>query len=189
MAVQRVGKLRFSLGHCVVVVIGICVSTVPISHSYLTSVWQLDTLASTASVLATVRVEQTGRDNSVPQSLDRTVLARADLLVIRAYPPSILLPGQHIRLEYEQLPEGRSLMSGPDVPPLKSGAIWVVPLKPNPKPQAEAWRLVADEGIGTIIPAVEADPPFSVQPKNKREYLLVRSRDCPKHRDARGDAP
>jgi hypothetical protein len=148
------------------------VSTVAISHSYPTSVWQLETLASTASVLATVRVEQTSHDNSLPQSLDRTVLARADLLVIRAYPPSTLARGQHIQLEYEQLPDGRSFMSGPDVPPLQAGAIWVVPLKPNPRPQAEAWRLVADEGIGTVIPAVEADPPFSVQPKNEREYLL-----------------
>lgn len=172
MAVQRVGKLRFSIAHCIAIVIAICLSAVPIGHSYPTGVWQLETIASTAAVLGTVRVEHTSPGNSLPQSLNRTVLARADLLVIRAYPPSALLPGQHIQLEYEQLPEGRSPMSGPDVPPLQSGAIWVVPLKPNPKPQAEAWRLVADEGIGTVIPAVEAEPPFPVQPKNKREYLL-----------------
>src|SRR5215470_1024166 len=152
MAVQRVGKLLFFLEHCIVVVIGICVSSGPICRSYPTSVWQLDTLASTASVLATVRVEQTSRDNSLPQSRNRTVLARADLQVIRAYPPSALLAGQHIQLEYEQLPEGRLPMSGPDVPPLDSSSIFVMPLKANPKPQSEAWRLVADEGVGTVIP-------------------------------------
>jgi len=36
-----------------------------------------------ASVLATVRVEQTSRDDSLPRSLNPTVLARAELVVIR----------------------------------------------------------------------------------------------------------
>jgi hypothetical protein len=169
---RRAGKFRFSSGRCIVGVIGICVSAVPIGRSYPTSVWQLDTLASTASVLATVRVQQTSRDHSQPQSVSRTVLGRAELVVIRAYPPSVLLPGAHIQLEYEQLPEGRSPMNGPDVPPLDSGSFFIVPLKPNPKPESEAWRLIADEGIGTVIPAIEGQP-FPVQPKNNREYLLM----------------
>jgi len=63
-------------------------------------------------------------------------------------------------------------MNGPDVPPLKASSIFVVPLKPNPKPQSDAWRLIADEGIGTVIPAVEHQVSFPVQPKNNREYLL-----------------
>ena len=173
MAVQRVARLRFSIAHCIAIVIAIiCVSAVPIGHSYVTGVWQLETIASTAAVLGTVRVEHIGPGNSLSESPNRTLLGRAELVILRAYPPSALLSGERIQLEYEQLPEGSSPMNGPDVPPLQSGTIWVVPLKPNPKPDAEAWRLVADEGIGTVIPAVEAEPPFPVRPKNKREYLL-----------------
>jgi hypothetical protein len=63
-------------------------------------------------------------------------------------------------------------MNGPDVPPLHSGSIFIVPLKPNPKPESEAWRLIADEGIGTVIPAIEGQSSFPVQPKNNAEYLL-----------------
>lgn len=169
---QQSGNLRFSLGRFIVCLIGICASTVSVGLSYPTSVWQLDTVASTASVLATVRVEQISRGNSLPALPNRTVLGRADLVVMRAYPQAALLPGQHIQLEYEQLPEGRPPRNGPDVPPLLSGSIFIVPLKPNPKPDSDAWRLIADEGIGTVIPAIERQFSFQVQPQNKREYLL-----------------
>jgi hypothetical protein len=33
-------------------------------------------------------------------------------------------------------------------------------------------HLIADEGIGTVIPAIEVEAPFPVRPKNGREYLL-----------------
>ena len=127
-------------------------------RSYPTSVWQLNEVASGASVLATVRVEHTIGGSSLSGLPSRTVFGRAELIVLRAFPPSALLPGQHIQLEYEQLPEGNSPMNGPDVPPLDSGSVWVVPLKANPKPQDEPWRLLADDGIGTVIPPIAAGP-------------------------------
>jgi len=68
MVVQRVGKLRFSLGHYIAVLIGICVASFPIGRSYPTVVRQLDIVTSTASVLATVRVEQTSRGDSLGRS-------------------------------------------------------------------------------------------------------------------------
>jgi hypothetical protein len=63
-------------------------------------------------------------------------------------------------------------MNGPDVPPLQSGSIFIVPLKANPKPESDAWHLIADEGIGTVIPTIEHQVSFSLPPKSKREYLL-----------------
>jgi hypothetical protein len=63
-------------------------------------------------------------------------------------------------------------MNGPDVPPLVSGSIFIVPLKANPKPSSEAWRLIADEGVGTVIPAIESESSFSNRPRSSREYLL-----------------
>jgi len=169
--VQRVDKLRFSIWHYIAIVICISLSAV-IVRSYPTSVWQLDEVASAASVLATVRVEHTIRGSSLSGSPNRTVVGRAELIVLRAFPTSMLLPGQHIQLEYEQLPEGNSPMNDPGVPPLHSGSVWVVPLKHNPKPQDEPWRLIADEGIGTVIPAIEQQVRFPVQPQDKRGYLL-----------------
>ncbi len=168
---QRVDKLRFSIWHYIAIVIGISVFAVPV-RSYSTAVWQLDEVASAASVLAIVRVEHTMRGSSLSGVPNRTVLGRAELIVLRAFPPSALLPGQHIQLEYEQLPDGNSAMNGPDVPPLHSGSVWVVPLKPNPRPQGEPWRLIADEGIGTVIPAIEQQVRFPVQPQDKKGYLL-----------------
>lgn len=174
---EQSGNLRFSLGRFIVCVIGFCLATGPAVRSYPTTVWQLDAVASTASVLATVRVEHTSHGSSLSASPNRTVLGRAELAVLRAYPASALLSGQHIQLEYEQLPEGtmRNGPDGPDVPPLQSGSILIVPLKPNPKPESDAWRLIGDEGIGTVIPvipAIEHQVSLPDQPKNKKEYLL-----------------
>jgi hypothetical protein len=170
--VQRAGEFRFVLRHCILGIVCICVSAVPISRSYPTSVWQLDTVAATASVLATVRVTEISRGRSQLESVSRTVLGRAELAVIRTYPSTAIRSGENIRLEYEQLPEGSSGMSGPDVPPLHPGSIFIVPLKSNPKPERDAWHLIADEGIGTVIPAIESEAPFPVRPKSGREYLL-----------------
>jgi hypothetical protein len=172
--VLRVDKLRFSVWRyigIVITVIGISLSAV-LLRSYPTTVLQLDEVASTASVLATVRVEHTIRGSSLSASPNRTVLGRAELVVLRAFPPSALHPGQHIQLKYEQLPEGSSPMNGPDVPPLNAGSVWVVPMKPNPKPQDEPGCLIADEGGGTVIPAIEQQIRLPVQAQDKREYLL-----------------
>lgn len=97
---QRVDKLRFSIWHYIAIVISISVSAVLV-RSYPTAVWQLDEVASAASVLATVRVEHTIRGSALSGLPNRTVLGRAELIVLRAFPPSALLPGQHIQLEYE----------------------------------------------------------------------------------------
>jgi hypothetical protein len=168
---RRVDKLRFSIWRYIAIVIGISAAAFLV-RPYPTVVWQLDEVASAASVLATVRVEHTVSGSSPSGSPNRTVLGRAELFVLRAFPPSALLPGQHIQLAYEQLAEGNSPMNGPDVPALDTSSVWVVPLKPNPKPQTEPWRLIADKGIGTEIPAIEREVRFPVQPQNKREYLL-----------------
>jgi len=170
--VQPAGKSRLIGWHAIAGAIVLCLVAGDALRSYLTVVWQLEEVASTAEILATVRVDQITSGNSPSDSPNRTVLGRAELLVLRAYPPSALLPGQHLQLEYEQRPDGNLTPSGPDVPPLHIGSIFVVPLKPNPTPDRGAWRLIADEGIGTVIPAIEHQVPFPAQPKNKREYLL-----------------
>ncbi|PYT63369.1 MAG: hypothetical protein DMG42_36375, partial [Acidobacteria bacterium] len=104
--------------------------------------------------------------------MKRTVLGRAELLVLRTFPLSAIRSGEHIQLDYEQLADESSRMNGPDVPPLHPGSTFIVPLKSNPKPASDAWRLIADEGIGTVIPAIEGEALFPMQSKSGREYLL-----------------
>jgi hypothetical protein len=169
--VLRVDKLPFSVRRYIAIFIGLSLSAV-LLRSYPTTVLQLEEIASAASVLATVRVERTIGGSSHAALPNRTVLGRAELIVLRAFPPFALHAGQHIQLEYEQLPEGSSSMNGPDVPPLSAGSVWVVPMKPNQKPQDEPWRLIADEGGGTVIPAIEQHVRFPDQVQDKRDYLL-----------------
>ena len=83
---QRVNKLRIPIGHFIAIVIGLCVSAVPIVRSYPTAVWQLDEVASRASILATVRVEHTIGGSSLSGLPSRTVLGRAELVVLRVFP-------------------------------------------------------------------------------------------------------
>ena len=78
--VQRVDKLRIPIGHFIAIVIGLCVSAVPIVRSYPTAVWQLDEVASGASVLATVRVEHTIRGSSLSGRPIAPLLAALSLL-------------------------------------------------------------------------------------------------------------
>ena len=171
-AVQPFDKLHLSTWRYIAIVIGICVSAVSIVRSYPTAIFQLEEVASAAGVLATVRVERLTRGTLPSGSPNRTVFGRAEISVLRAFPPSALVPGQHIQLEYEQLPEEAPSMNGPDVPPLQSASIFVLPLKLNPRPEIEAWHLTADEGLGIVIPAIEPQLAFPAQPKSKREFLL-----------------
>jgi hypothetical protein len=65
-------------------------------------------------------------------------------------------------------PEGASGMSGPDVPDLKAGAVFTLPLGQNSHPSTVAWRLMADEGRSLVIPAIRREPAFAPRPRNGR---------------------
>src|SRR3989442_10335467 len=113
-----------------------------------------------APVIATCLVQETSRDSSPVSSQKRVVTAHATLLVLRSFPELTVRAGDRIHLDYEALPEGDSGISGPDVPHLTPGAIFVLPLKLNPKPSSEAWRLIADEGRSLVIPGIRRQPAF-----------------------------
>jgi len=150
----------------------LCICAIPVCQSFPTTVWQLEEIAKTAKVLATVKVESVSRSSARWGWRERTVTGRTQLLVLRSFPASAMAAGEAIRLDYEALPAGDSGMSGPSVPDFQPGSILVVPLKSNPKPATEAWRLFADEGMGLVIPAIEQEPAFANRPKNGREYIL-----------------
>ena len=123
-------------------------------------------------VIATCLVQETSRDSSPVSSEKRVVSAHATLLVLRSFPELTVRAGERIHLDYEALPEGDSGMSGPDVPHLTPGAIFVLPLKLNSKPSSNAWRLIADEGRSLVIPAILRKPAFAPRPRNGREFFL-----------------
>jgi hypothetical protein len=129
-----------------------------------------------APVIATCIVQETSQDSSPASPGRGIVAAHATLLVLRSFPELAIPVGQRIHLDYEALPAldaaGYQWMSGPDVPPLTPNALFVLPLKLNRKPSSEAWRLIADEGRGLVIPAILRKPAFAHHPRNGREFLL-----------------
>jgi hypothetical protein len=150
----------------------LCICPVPVCQSFPTTVWQLEEIAKTAKVFATVKIESVSRSSSPWGTGKRTLTARAHLLVLRSFPASAISAGETIQLDYETLPPGDSGMSGPSVPDFQPGSILVVPLKSNTKPATDGWRLFADEGMGLVIPAIEQEPAFANHPKNGMEYIL-----------------
>lgn len=128
----------------IVAIFFVCLVVIPICHSYPTSVWQLEEIAKTAAILATVKVEHFSKAGPELRSGSRTVPGRVELVVLRSFPPSALQAGEHIQLDYETFAEGNSGMNGPDVPYFQQGAILVVPLKSNPKLATDAWRLIVN---------------------------------------------
>jgi hypothetical protein len=152
-------------------IVFLCICAIPVCQSFPSTSWQLEEIAKTAKVFATVKVESVSRSASPWVTGERTVTGRAQLLVLRSFPASAISAGEAIQLDYET-PAGDSGMSGPSVPDFQPGSILVVPLKPNAKPATDAWRLFADQGMGLIIPAIEQEPAFASRPRNGREYLL-----------------
>jgi hypothetical protein len=148
------------------------ICAIPVCQSFPTNVWQLEEIAKTAKVFATVKVESVSRSSSSWGTGKRTVTARAQLLVLRSFPASAISAGETIQLDYETLPPGDSGMSGPSVPDFQPSSKLVVPLRSNAKPATDVWRLFADEGMGLVIPAIEQEPAFANHPKNGMEYIL-----------------
>ncbi len=157
--------------HCIVGLFCACIALVPICRSYPTTTWSLETIAK-APVLATVAVEQSTLGSLSPEPGKRTIIGRATLLVLRSFPASALRAADHIQLDFEQLPPGDSGMSGPSVPYIRQGAVLVVPLRANPRPETDAWRLLYDEGEGITIPAIATETAFVRQPTDGREFIL-----------------
>lgn len=150
----------------------LCICAIPVCQSFPTTVWQLEEIAKTAKVFATVKVESVSRSSSPWGAGKRTVAARANLRVLRSFPASAVSAGEAIQLDFETLPPGDSGMSGPSVADFQPGSILVVPLKSNTKPATDAWRLFSDEGMGLVIPATEQEPAFAIHPKSGMEYIL-----------------
>jgi len=158
--------------HCTYATLLVCLAIIPICNSYPTSVWPLETAAKSASVLATVSVGHVSPPGSQPESVYRTVPGHVELVVLRSFPASAMKADEHIQLDFETLPAGNSGMNGPDVAYFEEGTILIVPLKSNPRPAADAWRLFADVGGGIVIPAIEKKPASLDNARNGREYLL-----------------
>ena len=142
-----------------------------VCQAFVATPWQLEELAQ-APVLATCVVQEINRDSSAVIPGNRAVLAHATLLVLRSFPQLALREGEQIRLDYEALPEGDLGMNGPAVPAITPGAVLVLPLKLNPRPATDSWRLIWDEGLGLVIPATLRRPPSASQATSSRDYVL-----------------
>jgi hypothetical protein len=154
----------------------ICIGLVAmeVCQAYITSNLPFEEL-TLAPVLATCVVEEVTRGAPL-QSGRAPLAAHATLRVLRSFPPTTFGGGERIRLDYEALPAATAnsvrSMSGPDVPPLTPDSVVVLALKLNARPTTDAWRLIVDEGMGLVVPAISSEPPFPGSPANKRDYLL-----------------
>ena len=150
----------------------LCLAIIPICNSYPTSVWRLDMVAKNAAVLATVKVGPVSPAGTQEESVYRTVPGHVEVVVLRSFPPSAMKADEHIQVDYRTLPAGNSGMNGPDVAYFKEGMVLIVPLKSNPRPATDAWRLFADIGGGIVIPAIEKKRASLDRARDGREYLL-----------------
>jgi hypothetical protein len=151
--------------------VGLCACGVQLSWAYITGFLTFRQLAA-APVIATGVILQTSRDPLPAGSDSRVVTAHATVRVLRSFPPSAFTAGEVIRLDYEQLSESASPMDGPDLPHFKADDAVALPLNLNPAPSSAPWRLIWDEGMALVIPAIADQPPFAGTPKDGREFLL-----------------
>ncbi len=165
------GKFMTVRRDCLIARFCLCIGVVAACQAYPTFTWELERLAE-APVLATCVVQQTSRDSSPVAPGKRVVWGHATLRVLRSFPESAMPGGERIRLDYEALPEGVLGGSGPDVPSLKPGSVLVLPLKLNPRPSMDAWRLIADEGDSLVIPAILRKATLANVPTSGRDYVL-----------------
>jgi hypothetical protein len=171
-ATTAVREFRLMPRHCAFAMFVLCLAIIPICNSYPTSVWPLAMVAKNAAVLATVKVGTVSPPGTQKESVYRTVPGHVELVVLRSFPPSAMKVGEHIQLDYQTLGAGNSGMNGPDVAYFKEGMVLIVPLKSNPRPATDRWRLFADIGGGIVIPAIEKKPASLDRARDAREYLL-----------------
>jgi len=145
-------------------------AAVPLARASISGVWPFEAIAQ-APVLATCIVEQTRRDPRPSGSERPVVPALAHLQILRSFPPSAIPAGERVLLVFDALSKETG-MDGPNVPRLEPGDIVVLPLKLNPDPSSNPWRLIADDNASLVIPAIIGNPPFAAPPENGRDFLL-----------------
>lgn len=129
----------------------------------------LDQLAS-APTVAVCRVERITQGALLPpvrkgEHAGITRHCTATLRVLRAMPH---LQATRINLdEYCAGPYYRMINGHPNYPGLRTGRTYVLPLKAA----GDKWRLIADEGWGLVVPAIEADP-VGDPPTSKRDWIV-----------------
>jgi hypothetical protein len=155
---------------CIWLVAGIWLLVTPLARATIVSIWPFEMIAQ-APVIATCVVEATSRDALPAGSQARMELAHATLRVLRSFPASVLSAGKQIRLDYDVDIEQARGASG-HMLEFKPGEVFALPLKLNPHPQSAPWRLIADQGLSLVIPAIASTPPFSAPPEDGRSFLL-----------------
>jgi hypothetical protein len=141
-----------------------------ISAAYPVSILQLNELAR-SPILATCIVETTSKDAASITENGHVVSAHATLRILRTFPQNALRD-QQINLDFEALAEGDNGMSGPALPLIVQGAVLILPLKLNPDPRHLPWRLIVDQGIGLVIPAITEGPDPTTTPRNGQDFIL-----------------
>ena len=151
-------------------VVGICLLVTPLARAALTFTWPFEKLAQ-APVIATCLVEATSHDALPAGSQAYMEPGHATLRVLRSFPASAFSAGQEIQLDYD-VPDAQYRYATGQIAEFKPGEVLAIPLQLNPHPESAHWRLIADQGLSLVIPAIAGNPPFSAPQPDGRNFLL-----------------
>jgi hypothetical protein len=159
------------LRNCSIVLLLLCLTVAPVSQAYPTSILQLEYLAK-APVLVTAVVERVDYDGGPVDPTWHKIFGHAVLHVLRSFPDGEFRREDHIKLKFQTLPQDDSGMNGPAVLRLNTDAIFTFPLKANPGPATDEWRLFVDQGSSLVVPAIRLAPDFPERPTTGQDFLL-----------------
>ena len=139
-------------------------------------IWKLDEIAA-APVLVVARVINVQKDALVADGLlpwkAETWTMTANIEVLRSYTASgSSISSNRLRVKFLEYGGNIASMNGfpPPLAHLESGQIAILPLQMNKNP-IEPWLLLADSGVGLIIPARVEIKSSGPQPASARAFL------------------
>ncbi len=141
--------------------------------------WQLKETAA-APVLVVGRVLGVQKGERVPEgSLPwkaETWTMTAGIQVLRVYPDSAepVAAGRIPVSYFAYGPSVTTFTNGypPPLPGIEAGQVLILPLQDNKSPASESWKLIADSGVGLVLPARAEIADSGPSPPTARAFLI-----------------
>jgi hypothetical protein len=116
--------------------------------------------AAAAPVLVTGRVLSVSQGRTLPEGAvpwkAQTMAVTAEIEVLRSRRSNgEPIASSRIRVGFMAYgPSVTAMVNGTPLPNLRPGDVLVLPLKENPVPELDSWTLIADSGMGVVIPSL-----------------------------------
>jgi hypothetical protein len=175
---RRTGKKSAQL--TLILLLLVC-RPVPVEAGFV-KIWQIEETAA-APVLVVVRVLSVRNGAPIPEGSlawkAETLAMVAEVQSLRSFGDASTDRARPVagdRLEVAFFAYGPSVTAfingyPPQLPVLKPGQVFVLPLRLNRNPASDPWQLMADSGVSLIIPALAELPDSEQQPASARVFL------------------